>query len=473
MLAAAVLAAATAGLLAARCPPASPLPRVEPGYRETPMVFVDLAEQDDAAIVAALAAYPDVLFGFDTENLRPIGHPHTSAADCGANPGSLGCRIASIRALAAAQGVDAARLCMSFRFDVYRKWPGWDVDTIDGVPFDPDWVVRIPGDEHEADVAQFRGGLEYRTDLDGAWVESLEDACCHDAVAGNCTASDRCALRYGIGDDVRQTFRVANVAVDLRSPEVRSWSAGRLIAQLDDIGADCTTLGIKTGRWQWTDGTPNAERCFVPGSHQWFGPVQPFDPCAGPTQPLSMTPYGPGDWEAAMNDALLRIAMRLHREGREGVRIVTVEKPNSLPAKWAWMTDSVSSLAYLEGELGRSLYPFGRPPPATSALLWPPPQGGLAPLLGVDLGVEAGGGTQGAIDYHVWCDCTSKAEDPAVAKAHCGAEPGAYYEVLGTAQRAISLPDACDYPDAGKHYPKAIVVRGGDADEDRIALDVD
>jgi hypothetical protein len=461
---------AAAALCGARCGK-DPLPEVPAVYREVRMAFADRFVHTDAEIVAALAAYPDDFFGFDTENLRPLGHPDTSAADCDAHPQSVGCRIASVHALAEQQGVDAGRMCMSFRFDVWRKWPGWELETIEGVPFDPDWVLRIPGDQHERDAQQFRGGIQYRADIDRAWVESLEDACCHDGVPSNCTADDRCALRYGSGNDVNQTFRVADVALDLRRPELREWWTARLMAQFDDVGADCATVGLKTGRWQYWD-QPSGDRCHVPGSQQWFGPVRPWDPCAANGQPLSATPYAPGEYEYAVNETLFRMLTRIHNERRRHLRLITVERPGNMPM-WSWIESRVASIAYLAGQYGRTDRPFGTPPPATSALLYPPPQGGLVPVEGVDVSVEAGGSTTGPIDYHVWCNCPYDFEDVLTGQYYCGTGPALYHQILGTTQTKVSIPDACSYHLPGTYYPKVIVVRGGDADEDRIALNAD
>jgi hypothetical protein len=466
-----LLVIAAALTAAPRC--GSGAPRVDPSFRELPMVYLQLDKHDDVEGAEAVIAYPDDYFRFETDNLLPVGHPDVSAADCVATPDSNGCRIAAIRALTALQGVAADQMCMSARFDLVRKLPGWEMEEFNGVPFDPAWLIRIDGPTAEADAARFRGGLEYRSDFDGPWLESLEHACCHDGIAGNCGPADQCARRYGSGNDIDQTYKVSAVVADVRNADYRQWVVSRVLARFDDSGADCITLGIKTGRFQYYDGPDNGDRCHQPGSNQWIGPVQPWDPCASTGQPLSANPYGPGEFEAAFDATLDLLLARIQLEGRTSMRVITIEKPNGLPEKWTWLDPPAAGSGYLVGDLRGTIYPFGKPPPSTRALLWPPPLGGVLPVEDVDLGVEISGGTEGPIDVYAWCDCVRNTEDPAEAQAECGTDPGQYYEVLGTEQEAILFPAACDYTAAGTYHPKTIVVRGGDADEDRIALFVD
>lgn len=453
----------------------TPVPGVEPVYRTLRTVYAPLSQHTDQEIVDALADHPGAFVRVETENLRPIGHPDVSAADCQAYPGSQGCRFASIRSLAAEQGVAVERLCTGFRNDLYRKYPAWPVESFAGVPFDPDWVLRLPGDVYETWAARWRNGISYSSILDAAWVESLEDPCCHDGVPGSCGGDDRCVARYGSGNDVLQTFITNSVGMDMRSLGYLNWARERFLAQLDDVGADCALLGVKTGFWAFYEGPPSSNECAIPGSGQWIGPVATYDPCARSAQPLAPTPYAPGEYEAWMNEFLRSALLALQRRGLDGGRVILAERPPGRQnERWYWMTPDVMSLVQLAGEWLGDIDAFHTPPsPGLSVWLLPPPEHGLAPHLDVTISVEVRGNATGPIDYHVWCDCNQTTLDLELALDRCGAEPGAYHAVLGSEETRLVLPDACDYPEVGTYVPKVLAVREGVTREDRISVNVD
>jgi hypothetical protein len=450
---------------------------VTPEFRTVSQIF-NIAAYSNQEVVDMAALYPDAFIITNGKHGYPIGHPDNSADDCVANPNSQGCRHAVIRELAAAQGVTVDKLCMSYRSDVYRKLPDpYDVDTIGGVAFDTDWLMRVPGDEYETDLAKWRNGiLPLPATIDQAWIESLEDACCHDAILGNCTQDDQCMARYGSGDDVLQQFKVVRLVADLRNQDYVQWSAERFVAKLEDTRADCAKVGYKPGWWIHYDGPDSGDECYQPDGNAWVGPTKTFDPCARVGGPMSRTQYGPGEYEAAMNNALFRLSIHPYSLGYtpDDLQIVIVERPDSLDIRWWWMGTYNLLSAYLAGEYWTTIRPYPGPStPSVVVYLTPPPTGGLAPVLDVDLTADVRGSATGPIDYYFWCDCLDNTKDVATAQANCGTTPGEYYEVLGSTQDPMTIAGACSYPDVGTYYPKVLVLREGSAREDRIALNAD
>jgi len=443
-------------------------------HRSLPVIMKPFGAYSDDEVVDMLELEPDVHVLTQVVNLYPVDHPKLSSADCGATPDSIGCRIRNVKQIAVGRGVAADKLCMSFRGDVYRKLPGWPAESYGGIAFDPDWVMRMPGDLYQQDLLPWRGGVEYYGDLDRDWVEGLEDACCHDAVPDNCTASDRCVQRYGTADDVTQVFSVSAVVVDLRHPEYWAWSAAKFVAKLEETGADCSTVSYKPGYYFFYGGEESPALCFAPGSNQFSGPTLDFDPCAGSPRQLSATLYGPGEAETAINWALTALLDGAEKSGRGDAGVLLAPPAPNEYARWEWLSPAIARDPQLLGDRSGVVHPFGPPPPTTSVLLLPPPpREAVAPLLDVDLHADARGGTTGPVDFHFWCDCLDDTEDPAVARDRCGTGSGSYYEIPASAQEPVSVPAACDYPVPGTYYPKVIAVRGGKAAEDRIAVDVD
>jgi hypothetical protein len=176
-----------------------------------------------------------------------------------------------------------------------------------------------------------------------------------------------------------------------------------------------------------------------------------------------------------MNNALFRLSIHPYSVGYtpEDLQIVLVERPDSLDIRWWWMGTYNLMSAYLAGEYWTTIYPSGPPPPSVSVYLTPPPIGGVAPVLDVDLTADVRGSATGPIDYYFWCDCVDNTKDVAIAQANCGTTPGGYYEVLGSTQDPMTIAGACSYPDVGTYYPKVLVLREDSAREDRIALNVD
>ena len=348
------------------------------------------------------------------------------------------------------------------------------MDVIDGVPFDPDWLVRIPGDAFEAHVAEhYRGGIGYSSDqIDGPWADSLEDACCHNAVSGDCTAQDQCLVRYGRSDDVTQVLSTVTLAGDLRIPAYRDWTAKRLLARVADAEADCVTLSYKPGWWSHYDGPATGHECFREGDNNWAGSTQTWDPCAQHSSPVLPTPYGPLEYEVALNALLDEIFEEMEAQGQT-VPIITTERPTHGPDAWGWMYAKHVRNPILLGEMATHLQPYIPPSTGLAVYFTPPPGHGVAPWLGVDVTVDVRGNASGPMDVHLWCDCNVTGTDVSATQAACGTGSGDYHAFLGATSEPLTVAGACDYPTVGTYVPKVIVEREGLLREDRIAVNVD
>ncbi len=427
----------------------------------------------DQQIVDIMAMYPPAYIMPNNISIRPVGHPDYSAADCVATPNSLGCRAKDIRALAASQGVNGNKICIAFRPDVHSKLPGYLLDEIDGVNFDPDWLIRVPGDEFEERLfGDYRNGLLYTPNTDASWANSLEPACCHNGVAGDCTAQDECLLRYGWGDDANQQLWTVTLLGDLRIPEYRQWTAGRLLARVADAEADCALLGYKPGWWTYYDGPTTAWECDRDGDFSFAGSSHAYDPCARESSPSFPNPYGPGEFASSMNALFDEIFAQMDAKGQH-FPILTTERPSHDFDAWGWMANRHVQNSLIKGEMHNPIQPFVPPVPGLAVYLTPPPEDGVAPHLDVDLTVDVRGNASGPMDVYVWCDCTATTTNVANAQSLCGTTPGEYYELLGQTVEPIVGIDACDYPTVGTYVVKVIVEREGLAREDRNAVNVD
>ncbi|UCE86912.1 MAG: hypothetical protein JSU66_04040 [Deltaproteobacteria bacterium] len=427
----------------------------------------------DSQIVDVFRDFPTFYVQPQVADGFPIGHPALSNLDCVANPTSQGCRARDVLALAASQGVTPGTLCVSFRPYAYIKRVDSAVDTIDGVPFDRQWLMRVPGDVFESYLARWPNGIFYPSHIDGAWVEQDESACCHDGIGQNCTSADLCVGRYGRGNDVEQRFETTFALVDLRIPELRAWMAGKVVAKMADTTSSCAAVAYKPAWLEFYDGPNIGRECWEEGGNAVQGPTRAYDPCASIGGTLSRTPYGPQEYQDALNAFFAELFVRLDEAGVAAPSVVTVERPWPAGGNGSWMDEAVRSSPQLAGEIKNDITPFlPPPPPSVSVYLNPPPTGGKAPLLDVHLVLDARGSAKGPIDYHVWCDCPDGTSDVAAAQASCGTAPGAYHSVFGTELTTVVLANACDYEAAGLYVPKVIAVREGATDEDRIALDV-
>lgn len=321
-----------------------------------------------------LVRYPDYYVDLGTWTSHPTGSEAQR---------EVGRIVDEVQALGKARDVDTSRLMASFRNDVYVKrsegtpactvcdgrgecfdyctWEGAMTDA----PFDPGWIVTIPRSEHRWAVDRIWGGDETRDPWSpkGArlWPEWVD----REAIAAVNT-EDRVAALYGPVKDRDQSmvrtdyaFNVSAALMDMREPGYRAWAVKKMIADLQVMGIDpgeraAIQYAYKPGWHVYFEGGDSGARCSVAGAHMWTGPA---NPCAGmrpPGGPFARTPYGPGEFEKALNAMLLEMRAGLVAAGFGGVSIVTVERPTFGDEKWAILEPAVRNAAWLIGELASS-----------------------------------------------------------------------------------------------------------------------
>lgn len=458
---------ATAGLLALGALPAraqAPLVQAITTYPTywSDQQIVDLADQ-----------HPDKYLIMRGGPLYPVGHPFLSNADCVATPDSVGCRIASARALAASQSVTMDKLCITARNEIVRKYTGYGLDVINGVPFDNNWLLELPGADLDARMQLWRNDFVFLSYVDYDWVHNHEASCCNDGPTPSCGPADKCVMRYGTGDDVGQQFVHEAHGVDLRHDAYRQWNAERQVALVQDTGADCILITTKPGLWSSYSGPDPGRECWQPTGNAIEGPAKDFDPCAKIGGLLTANPYGAAEYEDASNDYFRKLFAELDAAGLTDVEIMTSDRPPALNMAWSWVAPDVAANPHLIGEFrGFNPNPNPDPPPSIVVYLLPPPPDGT-PGHEVDLGGDVRGSATGTIDYHFWCDCAASTKDLAAAQAACGTSPGQYTAVLASNDDPLLVVDACQYSSTGTYIVKVIAEREGVADEDRFALNVD
>jgi hypothetical protein len=321
-------------------------------------------------IVGLLQAYPDyyVDMGFRSS---PTGDVYQQ---------EMGRIVNETQALAKAQGVDASRLMIHFRSDVLQKFAkGWwsctlcetpenctDLCTWEGTmknaPFDPSWIMRVPRAEHLWAVNQIWGGDPSKDPWNpsGAhlWARHVDRG----AIEQVNTETHVAALYGPVRDrdtsvtGVSYAFGVSRVLMDLRNPDYRAWSVKKLIADLKVKGIDpgehaAVMYAYKPGWHTYYDGRNPTHRCFVEGSHMWAGPAGPCRGVRPPGGPFTRTPYGPGEFESALNAMLLEMRAGLVAAGLENVLIATVERPDFMDKKWSILAPSIRNAPWLAGNL--------------------------------------------------------------------------------------------------------------------------
>jgi hypothetical protein len=284
----------------------------------------------------------------------------------------MGRVVNELQALGRARGVDTSRIAVQWRNDVMAKLQrapvcdphcGWE-GTLQGHPFDPSFMMTVPRSEH-AWAMDHRWGGDPRKDPwgpgnDGLWPRWIDRPGMR---AANTPA--RVAALYGGIQDLDPTllgrdlaFRVSGVMMDLRNPSYRAWSVEKLVADLRVMGLDpgepaALLYAYKPG-WHtwWGGGRDLRSPCYVPDSHMWSGPTGPcLLPGRAPAGPFERTPYGPGEFEAALNAMLRELRAGLVAAGYESVKIVTVERPK-LQRVWRILEPDLRRAPWILGELG-------------------------------------------------------------------------------------------------------------------------
>jgi hypothetical protein len=282
---------------------------------------------------------------------------------------------------AATIGADVSNFIIGIRIDVFAKsiegyedcdpncgWAG-DMDGSKGdMPFDTDWIMRVPTELHNQVVDDIWGGRDpFNEDL--SWPRWFDRY----AVQALNTRDEKIALYGGgsnrgapLGDEI---FRVRKVVMDLRIPEYRDWSIKYLFYRLEDGGIDPgesfrLSVSPKPGWHTYYDGPDSGHACYIgpltDGTpvNAWAGIAQPV--CSNgraPGGPFHPTQYGPGEFEAALNAWILEAITALEVAGYDDFEIVTCERPNYLGQHWSTLTPEVQSNPHLIGECGVAITP--------------------------------------------------------------------------------------------------------------------
>jgi hypothetical protein len=332
-------------------------------------------------VVHLMNAFPDHSFGIPEWAMTPGNIMYTHMGDY----------VNQAQDYAATIGVDVSNFMSGIRIDVLNKskdgyrdcdpncgWAG-DMDGSKGdMPFNTDWIMRVPTTLHNQVVNDIWGGRDPFNE-DVSWSSWWFD---RDAVQALNTSAEKIALYGGvnnrgapIGDE---SLRVSAVVMDLRIPDYRDWSIKYLLYRLEDGGIDPgesfrLAVGPKPGWHTYYDGPDSGDACYLgpltdgtPVS-TWAGIAQPA--CSNgeaPGGPFHPTQYGPGEFEAALNAWILEASAALEEAGYNDFEIVTCERPNHLGQYWSTLTPEVQSDPRLIGECGVAITPdaslYGPPP---------------------------------------------------------------------------------------------------------------
>jgi hypothetical protein len=316
-------------------------------------------------IIELLKAYPKKYVDMGVRNSDPPGS---------VNLREMGRIVNEVQALATEQGVDAGRLMVHYRSDVLIKkvsgfadctLPDADLCTwegdMKGTPFDPSWIMLVPRSEHAWSVTHLWGGDPAKDPWNPAgahlWQWPVDKA----AVEKVNTPTHVAALygpvkNYGTAEEPSYAISVATVVMDLRNPKYRAWTTKRLIAHLQSMGVDpgeevAVQVTYKPGWHTYYDEGKSTDPCFFPGSRMWSGPARYCGLTGRVTGgPFVRTPYGPGEFEDAVNALLWEMRVKLVQSGYPDVKLATVEQP-LYKERWVFLTPVTRSQSWLIGDL--------------------------------------------------------------------------------------------------------------------------
>ena len=272
--------------------------------------------------------------------------------------------------------------------------------------FDPAWVKRVPRAASAATVQQLWTGLRNvcppghaclppAQPLDPfdpadqrSWVAWMDRS----ALLALANSSSVPALYGSVGggqapvDSINfrdPFFQPAAVVVDLDNPSYRAWRIRYLLYKLADYGiapaeGACLLEAYKPGWYGYYDEAangPSNDPCSVSGSHLWTGPAHVCKDGRAPGGPFDSGLYGPGEFEAGLNDYFRELFAALAAAGYTDVRIITEERPSYGDTPWSLLADDVKASPQMIGEWDRAIEPSlsqiqaagATPPPA------PPP----------------------------------------------------------------------------------------------------
>jgi hypothetical protein len=305
-----------------------------------------------------------------------------------------GWQAAIAAAVAAGEPLDAGRLCIDWRPDLVQKrtdgrfgtsrcgslldanvcgpepcsahpdnpcsrWHGdMERDWGPAGRFDPAWLLRTDEATWRAIADRYYDGEDFCSGAGHEWGITTDRA----AICAESRPGAR-VVPYGKVDPRARRLRsVSGVGLDLRLPAAREWNARRLLSQLHAQGIDagepgCVLLAYKPGLWVHAARTGPGSRCPAPEANSWSGFETPDNAgrCWGGG--VLPTPYGPGEFERAMNEQL-RVVLRLmaapappalqadgaSRARYERIRFLTTERPATHGRIWwIWQPDVLAS----------------------------------------------------------------------------------------------------------------------------------
>jgi len=238
--------------------------------------------------------------------------------------------------------------CTRWEGDMARDWGPSEAR------FDTGWLLRTPVETWKTVVTKYYDGQDFCDGSGHQWGETTHRrAICRE------NTPERKVVLYGKTDPRRRRLAfVSGVAIDLRIPEAREWNARRLLSRLVDFGFDpgepgCVWMGYKPGLWSHYDGPNPARPCPADEANSWSGFETPENAAGCWGGAFVPTPYGPGEFERAMNEQM-RVVFRLldapvperiRRRGKSGehwgpIRFVTTERPETRGRIWwIWEPD--------------------------------------------------------------------------------------------------------------------------------------
>jgi hypothetical protein len=205
--------------------------------------------------------------------------------------------MASARRIAAERGVELCQLILS-RPDHYVEMER--AGTVPG--FLDEWILRTPASKYQKDVKRFESR---------GWSVLPQDFVSKKFMTRITANPEMKANFYGPAVASRQQYEINGVLVDLRDPNYRSWQLDWLQSLVKFVGADGVAIGIKTGWHAWPMHYPKAS---------------PDGRYGGP---LSDTPYGEGEYEAATKAWILEAKER-------GLRILVRDSTPGPGGPGAW-----------------------------------------------------------------------------------------------------------------------------------------
>jgi hypothetical protein len=231
--------------------------------------------------------------------------------------------------------------------------------------FRSDWLLRTPAATWNGIVHKYYGDADFCNDRSHEWEGAQRRAIC----SANSEAG-KVVLYAQLDPEKGRLSSVSGVALDLRIPEAREWNARRLLSHLKSLGIDpgesaCVVVGYKPGIWSRYDGPGAGRHCPADEANSWSGFLTPRNArsCPAP-RPLVPTPYGPGEFEAAMNEQMRSVfrlldqpapaAMQRGGSGSAsyaGVRFVFTERPDTRGQLWWIWRDDVRQSPRVLGEM--------------------------------------------------------------------------------------------------------------------------